>query len=373
MLATAILVEKLNSQCSQSHVTPTQLTACCKTLLENYKFDCVFLAYSATPEETLSALAFDGKEEVMETCLYRLGVEERVALSKVPLKTYTDMTGKPVFTKSGSLRIQKPNSGVFMVLNRPRKSYLLLGLAHQNSQSYDQKLLEELTDVWKNWQDKLEKAVLAVAASPKGGEPAPAAKETGPKKESGSKPDGALAGAELQILKETSQKGENRKDGRRPVVLVDEVTRLYNQAYFSESLAVEVERAKRYSRTLSLMFLSVTPVDGAASRPNDDLVATQVAEILSKSLRKVDVICRVEKNKYGIVLPDTAQNTYGIIAKRVFKFFKQIMGDNPPVYLNISASTFPKHAENHLTLLDNAEKLLAQAQEVGPNKAVLPE
>src|SRR5581483_12102744 len=97
--------------------------------------------------------------EVMETCLYRLGVEEKITLTKLPLKAYLDMTGKPVFNKAGSLRIQKPNSGIFMVLNRPKKNYILFGCAHQNSQPYEQKTLEELSSIWKNWQEPLESAV----------------------------------------------------------------------------------------------------------------------------------------------------------------------------------------------------------------------
>lgn len=158
---------------------------------------------------------------------------------------------------------------------------------------------------------------------------------------------------------------------RRAVLLVDEVTRLFNKEYFEESLAIEVERAKRYSRSVSLLFLEVTPLAPLDSKENE--VANQVAEILSNSLRRVDVICRLDANRYGIVLPDTANHTYGIIAKRIFKYFKQIMGDQPPVYINLSASTYPQHVGNHLELYENTEKLLAQAKAAGPNKAVLPE
>ncbi len=350
---------------SNPPIHQSNLVACCKDILENFKFDCVFLARASNAEEPLSIVALDGKEEVMDTCLYRLGVEERNALSKLPLKTYLDITGKPVFNKSGSLRIQKPNSGVFMVLNRAKKNYLLFGCAHQNSQAYDHKTLEELSALWKLWQEPLERAVLQVS-------------ETGKK-------DGGIDNSKNETVVEekpgftlinsvtTPQSPELNRDGRRPIVLVDEVTRLFNKEYFAECLSIEVERAKRYSRLMSLMFLSVSPVDGVSSKLDKNLVATQVAEILSKSLRRVDVICRLDQNKYGIILPDTANNTYGIIAKRIFKFFKLIMGDASPVFLNISASTYPKHAADHHSLLENAEKLLAQAQEVGPNKAVLPE
>jgi diguanylate cyclase (GGDEF)-like protein len=158
---------------------------------------------------------------------------------------------------------------------------------------------------------------------------------------------------------------------RRPVLLVDEVTRLFNRNYFEESLLIEVERAKRYSRSVSLMFLEVTPM--APLGPKENEVANQVAEILSISLRQVDVICRLDANRYGIILPDTANHTYGIIAKRIFKYYKQIMGDQSPVYINLSASTYPQHVGNHLELYENTEKLLAQAKVAGPNKAVLPE
>ncbi len=371
MLASAILAEKLNASCKKSRVTQADLAACCKIILENYKFDCVFLADASTPEETPTPLAFDGKEEIMETCLYRLGVEERHSLAKIPMKTYQDITGKPVFNKSGSLRIQKPNSGVFMALHHPKQHYILLGCAHQNSQDYDLKLLQELDGAWKQWQASLEKAVSQITSSGKMGDPLAAGgaptMEGKPAPVTGKPPGEQAVPAPLKAA-------GGPDDGRRPVILVDEVTRLFNKDYFSECLAIEVERAKRYSRMMSLMFLSVTPNNGGAlALQEEDHVATQVAEILAKSLRRVDIICRLEKEQYAIVLPDTAYNTYDIIAKRIFKFFKLVMGDAPSVFLNISASTYPKHASTHHDLLENAQKLLGQAREAGPNKAVLPE
>jgi diguanylate cyclase (GGDEF)-like protein len=345
----------LHKHCERDPVTTEALNACCAEINKRFGFDSVFLARSGAPEEALASLALDGKDEVMETCLYRLGVEEKISLAKVPVKTYQDMTGKPVFNKAGSLRIQKPNSGVFMVLHQPGKNYLLFGCAHQNSQKYETALLAQLSEIWGSWQ------VFLLEALQRLGQPKPAPAPTPAPVPSATEKPSATP-------KPKNASGE----GQRPLVLVDEETRLFNKEYFSECLSIEVERAKRYSRNLSLMFMSVSPVPGAGGAV-EGTVAHQITEILSKSLRRVDVICRIEKDKYGLILPDTANNTYGIIAKRVFKHFKQIMGDNPGIFLNISACTFPKHAADHVGLLDNAEKLLAQAKGVGPNKAVLPE
>lgn len=363
------LTEKLINQL-QGRPTQATLAACCAEISKSFKFDCVFVAHSNSPEAMLEPVAFDGKEEVMDACLYRLGVEERVALTKIVLKNYSDITGKPVFNKAGSLRIQKPSSGLFFALYKIRQDYLLLGCAHQDSRAYDQELLSELANVWKSWQEDLLAGVHHIMRPVKNeGPPAPSRPaSTGPAN---------LSDIESNPFSPPKMDQPKPKDldGKhmRPVVLVDEVTRLFNKDYFEECLAIEVERAKRYSRHVSLLFLSVTPLDPVTAKANENAIANQIAEILFKSLRRVDIICRLEKNKYGIILPDTDNNTYGIIAKRVFKFFKLVMGETQPVFLNISASTYPKHAGNHILLFENTDKLLLQAQEVGPNKAVLPE
>jgi diguanylate cyclase (GGDEF)-like protein len=372
VIANSILAQKLTTHCKQNRPVPTSLAACCKEILQNFKFDCVFLAHALTPEEIPTSLAFDGKEEVMDAALYRLGVEERVSLVKLPVKAYSDITGKPVFNKSGSLRIQKPNSGIFFTLYKPKEYFILFGCGHQDSRSYERKELEELSEIWKSWNPVLPETIKKIGVSVKS-DPLPP--PSAPKAEPAIPVSKAEAEPVSKVSPEPPAKAEKKEksdEHRRPVILVDEVTRLFNKDYFEECLAIEVERAKRYSRQVSLLFLSVTPIDKSLSM-DEDRVATQVADILFKSLRRVDIICRLDKHKYGIILPDTDNNTYGIIAKRVFKFYKQIMGEAPPVFLNISASTYPKHAGNHLLLLENAEKLLVQAQEVGPNKAVLPE
>jgi GGDEF domain-containing protein len=354
MISRAILVEKLVSNCRRPDLDPKVLSESCRALMEEWRVDCVFLAAAQTPEEPLQPLAFAGKEEIMEASLYRLGVEERISLARLPLKAYSDVTGKPLFNKSGSLRIQKPGSGVFAVLNRPRQAYLLLGCADQNSKAYDQRLLEEISAVWSAWRETLAETLPRLMARPPKAPaaPPPASGVPAPVREAG--------------------EGGKKDDGRRPVLVVDEVTRLFNRDYFSESLSIEVERAKRYSRQMSLMFLCVSPA-GAGIPVDENRVATQVAEILSRSLRRVDVICRLDRTKYAIILPDTAHQTYGVIARRIFKFFKQVMGDAPPVYLNVSASSYPQHAADPQALLASVEQLLDQAREVGPNKAMLPE
>ncbi len=396
------LLTEINGLANSPNPTPAHLAYACLKWREKYQFDTVFLAVSGAPDEPITALAFDGKEELVDSGLYRLGVEERISLSKASYKTFSDVTGKPVFNKYGSLRMQKPNGGMFLNDFKPHERYILFGLMHEEPKSYPEALLKEILGVWKDWLGALNlgldkalstgypsapvkaypvapsneppltpsatKAEPSVALKVPPSEESPSASASGPGQK---RSPGEIPPPPHLSVNEPFAHDEIGGKRRRPVLLVDEVTRLFNKAYFEESLAIEVERAKRYQRNVSLLFLEVTPLAPLGDQENK--VATQVAEILSNSLRRVDVICRLDKNRYAIVLPDTAFNTYGIIAKRIFKYFKQIMGDHPLVYINLSASTYPQHVENHIALYEHTEKLLSQAKEAGPNKAVLPD
>jgi hypothetical protein len=66
MLVTSIFVEKIHRHCKKDQPSQIHLAACCKEILAEFKFDCVFLAYASAAEEELKGLAFDGREEVMD-------------------------------------------------------------------------------------------------------------------------------------------------------------------------------------------------------------------------------------------------------------------------------------------------------------------
>jgi diguanylate cyclase (GGDEF)-like protein len=361
------LLDKLILACKKNPPSIDNLKDACAEIMAQYQFDTVFVATAATPEEELVPIAFAGNGEVVDASLYRLGAEEKVALTRLPMKVYTDITGKPTFNQYGSLRMQKPKSAMFMVYNTPGKEYLLLGCGHVDSRTYALPLVQDVSQVWTMWKELLsgtvEKISKAKTASPAVAPPVMAAP---PPASTGS------VSAKTQSFEEAGEEEQQLLPGvpNRSTHLVDSVTRLYNRTYFDESLSIEVERARRYSRNMCLLILSVGFTDGMP-KPDENLVAAHIAEVLIKSLRRVDVLCRVSKDQYAIVLPDTATNTCGIIAKRVFKFFKQILGSTPAVYINLSASSYPENSTDPKGLYEKAMTLLQQAQQAGPNKAVL--
>jgi hypothetical protein len=114
-----VFLTEINGLANAPYPTPAHMAYTCLKWREKFQFDTVFLAVSGAPEEPITALAFDGKEELVDSGLYRLGVEERLALIKLPYKALSDITGKPQFNRFGSLKMQKPNGGVFYCELRP--------------------------------------------------------------------------------------------------------------------------------------------------------------------------------------------------------------------------------------------------------------
>ncbi|MGH7738506.1 MAG: diguanylate cyclase [bacterium] len=370
------VLDKLILACKKEPPSLDHLEACCAEIMGQYQFDVVFVASAPSPEEDLIPLATAGNWEVMEAAIYRLGVEEKTALTRLPVKVFTDITGAPTFNQYGSLRMQKPQSAIFLVYNVPGKEYLLLGCGHQDSRTYALPLIQDMSQLWTLWKELLSGTIARVthsktsknASDKKTISPAPAA---APVLKASSAPPPSIPVIPLvpAAAKDETRPSASAKS-RRSTLLVDEVTRLYNRSYFDESLTVEVARAKRYSRNLSLLLLRVGNQKEVSAQGRDQ-VATHIAEVLIKSLRLVDVICRLSEYEYAIILPDTATNTCGIIGKRVFKYFKQILAGEPSVFINMGAAAFPENSTESKSLFEKATELLEQARQAGPNKAVL--
>lgn len=365
---TVEIVSSLNHHCQLAEDPREALAKCCRELLDRFGFDAVFLAHAQNVQIVPQPLASAGNEELLTRISYRIGIEDRLAFLKQPGRVLTDITGKPTFTASGTLRIQRPSSGIFSAVELPDKHYLMMGLVHQEARRYENREPEEVAAVWHDWNAVLlntaakavERSRLEAAAQEAAA--APADPDRLDRLHLPLVPDGSLGDAP-----------PSDRSVSRSVEMVDENTRLFNRNYFEESLTIEVERSKRYQRDISLILLSVTAVQPIHGEDDWNKLSVRVAEILLKSLRRTDIVCRYDRNKFALILPDTAHQTLGIIAKRIFRFFREAMGSDPVAYLNLSTASFPKSAEGDRALLAKAEDLLNQAVAAGPNKAVLAE
>ena len=98
------------------------------------------------------------------------------------------------------------------------------------------------------------------------------------------------------------------------------LTGLYNRHKFDEALAIEVERARRYERPLSLIMIDL---DGLKSfndkhgHPAGDKVLRIVAEAIRSQIRTVDLPARIGGDEFLILLPEADLDAATLVAQRV--------------------------------------------------------
>ncbi len=104
------------------------------------------------------------------------------------------------------------------------------------------------------------------------------------------------------------------------LAITDDLTKLYNSRHFHTQLESEIDRAVRYKRALSLMFMDIDRF----KRYNDtyghlegDKMLVRFAQIIRSNLRKTDSTYRYGGDEFTIILPETTARDADIAAKRI--------------------------------------------------------
>ncbi|MGQ3685972.1 MAG: diguanylate cyclase [Candidatus Loosdrechtia sp.] len=104
------------------------------------------------------------------------------------------------------------------------------------------------------------------------------------------------------------------------MTVTDHLTSLYNRRYFDEILDHEYSRAHRYKRPLSLALIDIDnfkQVNDTFGHPSGDFVLQQLANLLRKSTREVDIVVRHGGEEFALLLPDTSLEKAAILIERL--------------------------------------------------------
>ena len=152
----------------------------------------------------------------------------------------------------------------------------------------------------------------------------------------------------------------------------DELTQISNRRHFMNELNKEIERAKRFSRNLSLMILDIDKFkyyNDTYGHIFGDKVIQSVARSLAETIRKIDFVARYGGDEFVIVMPETEKAMANIFAERVQKKFSENFFENKkiPLKLKISLSigiaSFPNDVKTADDLIHHADTALYRAKE----------
>lgn len=88
----------------------------------------------------------------------------------------------------------------------------------------------------------------------------------------------------------------------------DPLTNMGNRRFFREVALVELNRSKRYSRPVSLVYMDVDGFERIRherGHAEADLLLVQMASVMSGALRTSDVVARISGAEFAILLPET--------------------------------------------------------------------
>jgi diguanylate cyclase (GGDEF)-like protein len=102
----------------------------------------------------------------------------------------------------------------------------------------------------------------------------------------------------------------------RKLVLLDELTGLYNADHFREQFPIELGKGKRYGHPTSLIVVDLAGLEGAAASDQDKL-RVRAASFLLNRLRRVDMLFRVARDRFAAILPETPDAGAAVAAGRI--------------------------------------------------------
>jgi diguanylate cyclase (GGDEF)-like protein len=169
----------------------------------------------------------------------------------------------------------------------------------------------------------------------------------------------------------------------------DELTGAYNRRHFQQMLELELKRAERYKRHVTLLMIDVDHFkkfnDTYGHLKGDELLK-KLTKLLKKNLREMDVLARYGGEEFVVMLTDTSMNDGINVASKLRELVKMNLkvtghpqiaaGPSPEaqdgvpasVTISIGVSSYPECANTPEELLNSADMALYVAKHKGRDR-----
>jgi len=157
----------------------------------------------------------------------------------------------------------------------------------------------------------------------------------------------------------------------------DGLTGLFNHRYLLEVLEKEFTRAKRYGRPFSLLMIDLDgfkSINDTCGHLKGDRVLKQVARLIEKTTRSVDIIARYGGDEFVVLLPETPPRQAITIGERIVRDLKRHPfhdeGKNYPLSASVGIAAYSPSAATAGALLKEADEALYAAKRNGRSQVI---
>ena len=156
----------------------------------------------------------------------------------------------------------------------------------------------------------------------------------------------------------------------------DSLTGVYNKKSIIEKLKVEIDRSKRHSHSLALLFIDL---DGFKEFNDDhghlmgDKLIHDFTAVLSEQSRKIDILGRFGGDEFIIIAPQSDIAGVRVLAEKLRKavsahdFISSKLDQKHHTTCSIGVALFPDHSDTLEGLLEKSDKALFESKNKGRN------
>ena len=165
---------------------------------------------------------------------------------------------------------------------------------------------------------------------------------------------------------------ESEKKYKTPS-LTDDLTQLFNSRYFYVKLQEEIDRAIRYNRPVSLLFIDIDDFklynDNYGHLEGDNVLAA-TGNVILKCLRKIDSAFRYGGEEFMVILPETRVEEARLVAERICKAFEaQTFRPEPTKEVTVTVSIGVSQLEGgREQFIQKADQAMYNAKAGGKNR-----
>ncbi|MCB9025089.1 MAG: diguanylate cyclase [Bdellovibrionaceae bacterium] len=163
------------------------------------------------------------------------------------------------------------------------------------------------------------------------------------------------------------------------VSIHDDKTRVLNREYFLDTLKNEIARSRRLTLPVTLVLISLDQTEEVQSQLNQyeqDMLLKMCATILRRHSRVNDIIGRLDKFNFGLILPHTGKLGGAIKAERMRRIFEsadfsKVISGHKSITVSVGVSEYPSHSKSYEDILKTADEAVDEVKKGGSNKVCL--
>jgi len=159
----------------------------------------------------------------------------------------------------------------------------------------------------------------------------------------------------------------------------DHLTGLFNRSYLEDCFAIELSRARRYGKALTLVVIDADRfkvLNDMHGHSAGDVVLKEIGTVLRGAFRQSDTVARYGGEEFVVLMPETemddamqkAEAVRELLAATPIELNRR--GEKVVVTISAGLATFPQDGNDEAELFAAADQRMYQAKKEGRNRVV---